>query len=211
MAVRFGECVFDKELLRLTRAGAPVHLTPKAFQLLELLIDHRPRPLAKRFLIDVLWPDVIVEEANVRNLVAEVRSAIGDSETAQLIRTVPRFGYAFEAAVNGDASPALPWQPRLHGRNRDYSLVPGENVLGRDPSCSVMLDDNLVSRRHAVVRVAGNTATIEDLGSRNGTIVNGRRADGTTELNDGDELELGPVKLTVRLINRTQPTQPMPC
>jgi pSer/pThr/pTyr-binding forkhead associated (FHA) protein len=57
-----------------------------------------------------------------------------------------------------------------------------------------------VSRRHAIIRIAEGEATLEDLGSRNGTFVGKRRADGVITLNDGDAIRLGSVVLTLRVV-----------
>ena len=91
MRVQFDEFAFDGERRELRRLDEPVHLTPKAFELLELLIEQRPRAVRKDELRDRLWPDVVVEEANLKNLIAEIRAAVG----GDVIRTVQRYGYAF--------------------------------------------------------------------------------------------------------------------
>src|SRR6266446_1295013 len=97
--MRFGELVFDSSARQVTRSAEPVHLAPKAFELIQLLIEERPRAIRKTELMDRLWPDVVVEEANLKNLVAEIRAALG----AQTIRTVQRYGYAFAALDSGEA------------------------------------------------------------------------------------------------------------
>ena len=211
VAMRFADLIFDGGRRRLTRGGDEVHLSPKAFQLLEALIEARPRPLSKQALIDMLWPDVVVEEANVRNLIAEIREAIGDRGSGPaMIRTIPRFGYAFEASVeDDDRSPQPDDSPRLIGLHRDYRLPSEENVIGRDADCAVTLPDPLVSRRHALVRITAGHATIEDLGSRNGTLVNGVTIAARTEIKDGDTIEVGPVRMTFRIMDRNRETEPM--
>src|SRR4029077_13965470 len=75
---RFGEFVLDSETRQLLRASQPRHVSPKAFHLLEVLVSSRPRVWSKRELQDLLWPDTTVVEANLPNLVAEVRSALED-------------------------------------------------------------------------------------------------------------------------------------
>jgi pSer/pThr/pTyr-binding forkhead associated (FHA) protein len=66
----------------------------------------------------------------------------------------------------------------------------GELVIGREDA-GLTIDDEELSRRHAVVRVVGGSVEIEDLGSRNGTFVNGQRVDGATRLSSGDSLKVG--------------------
>jgi DNA-binding winged helix-turn-helix (wHTH) protein len=183
----FGDFVFDSDARQLTRGGEAVHLTPKAFDLLALLIEQRPRAVRKSELQDRLWPDVVVEEANLKNLVAEVRAAIG----AKAIRTVQRFGYAFGAPEEARVAARLIHADRVHHLER------GENIIGRDDDCDVVLDFSGVSRRHAVIRVAGS-ATLEDLGSKNGTWRNGERVSLPVPLQDGDELRIGALALIFR-------------
>ncbi len=84
-----------------------------------------------------------------------------------------------------------------HGQ-RNIPLVDGEYLIGRDADCALSLDDPLVSRHHALVRIAGKIATIEDLGSRNGIEVNGRRVVSDCRLADGDRLRLGKQQLMFR-------------
>ena len=97
MRAEFGEFVFDSATREVTRRGQVVRLAPKAFDLLQILIEERPRAVRKEELRERLWPDVVVDEANLKNLVGEIRSALGEEK---IIRTLPRFGYAFASAEN---------------------------------------------------------------------------------------------------------------
>jgi pSer/pThr/pTyr-binding forkhead associated (FHA) protein len=106
--------------------------------------------------------------------------------------------------VAGAAPPAAAAPPpgpgscqlRLTWRRRELALEPGEHVLGRTREASLWVDHMSVSRRHATVRVAGDAAHIEDCGSKNGTFVNGVRAEGPTLLRDGDSIRLGRAELS---------------
>ena len=191
MQVRFGEFVFDSSAREVTRRGEPVHLAPKAFDLLQILIEERPRAVRKEQLRDRLWPDVIVDEANLKNLVGEIRAAFGGEK---VIRTIPRFGYAFAA---GD-TPAPPTPGRLIEGDRVHRLEPGVNVIGRDDDCAVVLDFTGVSRRHARITVEHGRYVLEDLGSKNGTWKNETRVRQPVDLRDGDRIRLGGVTLTFR-------------
>ena len=71
----------------------------------------------------------------------------------------------------------------------------GENLVGRDPECALTIPSGLVSRQHARILVAGERATLQDLGSKNGTLLGGRRVEGETPLADGDEIRIGPALL----------------
>lgn len=95
---RFGSFELDAATRRLTHRGQPVHLTPKAFDLLCLLVDEAPRVVSKGEIYSRVWPNQVVSDATLLGLVKEVRRAIGDDDPDQrLIRTVHRVGYAFEA------------------------------------------------------------------------------------------------------------------
>jgi FHA domain/zinc-ribbon domain len=83
------------------------------------------------------------------------------------------------------------------GRAGESFLLSDERTLiGRSPECEVFLDDVTVSRRHSAIGRNGDAFTIEDLGSLNGTFVNRRRIESTTELEDDDELQIGKYRLT---------------
>jgi serine phosphatase RsbU (regulator of sigma subunit) len=78
-----------------------------------------------------------------------------------------------------------------------FRLEPGRTIVGRHPSCGIVLDAVSVSRQHAAIEVEGNQAWIEDLGSRNGTAVDGRRISGRHALSDGQHLRIGDQRLAV--------------
>lgn len=198
MSLRFGEFDLDGRTRELTYRGEPVRITPKAFQMLELLIAARPEIVTKGQLIEQLWPDVAVEEANVRNLVAELRRVLSDDDrTPRFIRTAHRTGYAFIANVVDAGRRRIPIA-RLVGAREAYVLEDGDNIIGRDERCSVVLDGSGISRHHARVFVAKGRAVLEDLGSKNGTWVNDRRIDSAVDLEEGDEIRIGTVVLTFR-------------
>ena len=205
---RFGEFVLDGDTRELWRGHQVVPLSPKAFQLLEILIENHPKAMTKGALQDLLWPNTFVVEKNLANLVAEIRQALGDSaEHPRFLRTVPRFGYAFLDAPTGRAGEAaaagsepIP-QCRLTWADGRIALCEGDHVLGRDPDTELFLDSQSVSRRHAVIRVSGAGATLEDLGSKNGTFVGSRRIEAPTLLADGDAIKVGAITLTFKVIH----------
>ena len=82
-------------------------------------------------------------------------------------------------------------------------------VMGRHPSCQIVLDNAAVSRNHAQILESHGTYYIEDLRSRNGTLVNGRKIQGPTRLRDGDEIGLSERTLTF-LMFAGQPTGAAP-
>ena len=96
MRIRFGPFTLDLDTRQLTRGKREIHLSPKAFELLMALALDRPKVLSKAVLQERLWPDTFVVEANLSNLVAEIREALGDrGRTPTWVRTAHGFGYAF--------------------------------------------------------------------------------------------------------------------
>jgi DNA-binding winged helix-turn-helix (wHTH) protein len=200
MRVQFGDCVLDSETRELTRLGERVHLSPKAFRLLELLIERRPKALSKEQLHGLLWPRTFVSDTALTTLVKEARAAIGDNGRApRFVRTVPAFGYAFSGEARRDRAKVLTdICCRLVGQGAEVTLAEGDNILGRGDESVLWLDDETVSRRHARIRVEGGKALLEDLSSKNGTFLRGERLEGPAELHDGDEFRVGLVPLRFR-------------
>lgn len=211
MRLGFADCVFDSETREVMRQGRSLALSPKAFQLLHVLIRERPRAVSKEQLQQTVWPDVFVSETNLANLVADLRAALGDhAKQPHIIRTVQRFGYAFHAHAEPVEAACLPGAPvvfKLVQGAREITLVQGHNLLGRDAAAVAWIDVHSVSRRHAAVTIAGETATIEDLGSKNGTFVRGRRVTGRVPLRDGDLVRLGTAELVVRSVRQGLSTE----
>ena len=195
MRLDLGSVILDNDRHQVFRGAEPVHLSTKAFQLLELLVGNRPKALSKDELQRALWPDTFVSDTSLTTLVNEIRSALSESAREQrLIRTVHGYGYAFE----GPASPASASGCRLVWGDRDVPLDEGENILGRDPSARGSIPDASLSRRHARITVRAGTATLEDLDSKNGTWVGEERVTGPKVLSDGDTVRLGLVRLVFR-------------
>ena len=202
MRIGFGDFVLDDETREFFRGGRIVHLPIKTFQLLELLLANRPRAIPKTKLMEAIWAGVFVAEGNLARLVAELREALGeDAREPRFIRTVHGFGYSFagEATVEGASLPlASPAVFRLLWQDREFALLEGENVLGREREAAAWIDVHSVSRRHARVVVTGDTATLEDLGSKNGTFLGGEPVTSARSLSDGDRIRIGTVEMTFR-------------
>jgi DNA-binding winged helix-turn-helix (wHTH) protein len=203
MTVRFGHFVLDLPRRQL-RAGADVrHLTPKAFELLALLVREAPRVVSKQELHEALWPDAHVSDASLVGLIKELRRVLDDRDSAApVVRTVHRVGYAFTPDVERSEPPAAPvsvgaayW---MVFASRQVRLDQGENIVGRDPAVQVHVDDAAVSRRHARIVVTGRDVTLEDLGSKNGTVVGASRAVAVVTLRDGDRCAFGPIEAVFR-------------
>jgi len=200
--IRFGPFVLDLDTRQLIEDKREIHLTPKAFDLLTMLVMDRPKVLSKAELQNRLWPDTFVAEANLSNLVAEIREALPDHAHAPtFIRTAHGFGYAFsgDATTVSDAAARhdrpscwLEWD-RLR-----FPLSLGEHVIGRDPDVEVRLDDSTVSRRHARLVVTSEGTVLEDFGSKNGTFRGGERVTAPVKLADGDAIRIGSLLVTFR-------------
>ena len=103
----FGPFHLDADQHLLTGNGQAIALPPKCFDLLCVLVNSPGQLLEKDGLIRTLWPETFVEEANLSNLIALLRKALGDSPAAaQYIRTVPKLGYRFVAPVNNLCTPS---------------------------------------------------------------------------------------------------------
>jgi DNA-binding winged helix-turn-helix (wHTH) protein len=198
----FGAFVLDEERRALTRDGRGVPLTPRAFELLRVLVRARPRAVGKAALLRAVWSDSVVSEASLTQRVNEVRKALGDrARDPRYLRTVFKHGYAFCGEVEGEevSSSAAPVAPTsgtsfyvLTGGRR-IPLVEGENLIGRDPAARVYIDSRLVSRHHALIAVDGQRAVLHDLKSKNGTFLGSRAVTSTARLAAGDQIAIGEV------------------
>jgi DNA-binding winged helix-turn-helix (wHTH) protein len=188
---RFHGFTLDTEQRLLVRDGEAVHLTRKAFDLLTVLVEHAPAVVTKHDLHRRLWPDTFVTDATVAGVVKELRRALhrGAGEPV-LIRTAHGVGYAFAGTLE-------PIGPSAHGGcwltagARRLRLAEGDNDIGRDPAVAIWIDSRDASRRHARIVLRGGAASVEDLGSKNGTWLNERQVTAPTPLQDGDAVRIG--------------------
>ena len=118
---------------------------------------------------------------------------------------VPAAQPARAAAAPPAARPARAAPPKPAGRpgslrvvkppplsGRSFQLTEAEATVGRAPGCAVLLDDPTVSSLHARLTQVGDKVVLDDLGSRNGTLLNGRRLKAPTAISPGDRLGIGP-------------------
>jgi DNA-binding winged helix-turn-helix (wHTH) protein len=198
--LQFGDCFLDRDGRALARRGEAVHLTPKAFHLLVLLLESRPRVVPKLEIHQRLWPDCHVSAATLTALVAELRQAIGDPGGADaIIRTAYGHGYAFKAAVSFIAQDVEPGVVRLAWPGGYAELGAGEHVIGRGAECTIRLRDRRISRRHVRVTIGPAGVVAEDCRSRNGTSLNGSPLRSSALLHDLDVLSLGGVPVSIDL------------
>jgi DNA-binding winged helix-turn-helix (wHTH) protein len=201
--LQFDDLTFDSDARQLWLGRQEVGLSPKAFDLLALLIEQRPRAISKVEIRERLWPGTFVSDSNLPSLVSEIRAAIRDHERERrFLRTLHGRGYAFQApepesAQQGASSIPAPdgW---LVGTVAEIPLFAGENVLGREGPGVILLKSSTVSRRHARIVIDSHGVVAEDLGSKNGTYVNDRRLSTPTPVVNGDQVRIGSLLFTFR-------------
>jgi DNA-binding winged helix-turn-helix (wHTH) protein len=199
MRYTFDRCVVDTASREVRLDGTVMELSPKAFELLTLLIDARPRVVTKAEVMQALWPDTFVQEANIPVLVREVRLALGDAEDARVIKTHHRVGYAFAADVHetrvaGGRRPLRHHSFVLALPDHQVVLVEGEYTVGRQADCDVRVNDASVSRVHARIVVSDGEVRLEDLQSKNGTKLHGALLSEPAVLAAGDVVTFGAVE-----------------
>lgn len=205
MRYLFADCQLDTTSRDFSRNGDAIHLSPKAYELLRLLIEHRPRVMSKQELMEALWPGTFVVEANLPVLIGELRDALGEKTKGGAIKTHHGIGYSFATEVQErrTGSGSRPASRRewifLNAEGRRIGLADGPTEIGREPDCEVFLNHADVSRRHARILVKGATVTVEDLESRNGTLVNGKRVTAPKRLENGDTITFGTVETTIEI------------
>jgi DNA-binding winged helix-turn-helix (wHTH) protein len=212
---RFGDFSLDSATRQLLLKGTDVHLSPKAFDLLDVLLANRARAVSKAELQQRLWPDTFVEEANLAGLVAEIRRALRDpASNPVFVRTVYAYGYRFvgevtviEGDMRSGSDRARLYLVTDHG---EMMLMDGANVIGRAPDATIQIDSPGVSRHHARIVVADGRATLEDVESKNGTYLKGERIAASAPLADGSKIQLGRIVLTFRTVTATSPTATVP-
>lgn len=191
--VQFGEFQLDVRTRELRRRGAAVHISPKAFELLVRI-----------------WPKTFISEATLTSVIAEIREVLADrARQPRFVRTVHRFGYAFCGGISSSSVALAPVSPSvcfLLGKTGELMLNEGENVLGREGRDTITVNAATVSRRHARIIVAGEEATVEDLGSKNGTFLGSERLTASARLCDGDRLLIGAVPLVFRVRRSAEST-----
>jgi hypothetical protein len=197
--VSFGPFTLDVQGAELRKDGERVALRPKCFDVLVYLVESGGRVVSKEELMERVWSDVVVNDGTVTRTVAELRSALDD----RFVETVARRGFKFAGAAPLARSGEF---ALVHG-TRQHVLTEGEHLIGRGADVAIPVYDAGTSRHHARVFVNGDTLTIEDLASRNGTFVNGKPVAGVIALHSGDEIRIGSDRLVVW--SRAGETEPL--
>jgi DNA-binding winged helix-turn-helix (wHTH) protein len=207
-----GGWLVEPTLDRISRNGQIVRLRPRAMDVLICLALEAGKLASKQNIIDAVWRTEFVSEHVLTQVVAELRSALGDDARNPIyIENIPRRGYRLVATVTAVAMSVpsardayLPF--KLQGEDCDHPLIQGPNIIGRTGDADISIDLTEVSRCHARILVQGTTATIEDLGSKNGTYVNGERLEGPALLTNGDEIWIGRSVARLRFLIEGEPT-----
>jgi len=206
--VRFGVFELDLRTGELRKRGVKVPLQDQPFQVLAMLVA-RPGDLVTRDeLRAALWKDAVFVDFDhgLNKAVGKIRHALGDlADSPRFVETLERRGYRFIAPVER-VDEAGPPRDAAGGHvparlvyvvwnDRAIALTVGTHFIGRDPDAAVWIESSVVSRRHAHLVVHGQGVTLEDLGSHNGTFVNGERLAAARPLAHGDEIRIGPARL----------------
>jgi len=191
----------------LIRRGDDVrHVEPKVMAVLLELARNAGEVLSKAELTDAVWQLPFISENRLTGVIADLRRVLDDDAgDPRFIATIPTRGYRLVAPVEWSGGNPVP-EPasdsgfKLEGPDRSHRLREGINTIGRGAEVDVRIDSEWVSRRHARVVVEGGHALIEDLGSKNGTHVNGKPVTEPLPLHDGDEVRLGRGAVALRFV-----------
>jgi len=153
--------------------------------------------MSQSALYDVLWPDTYVQRTNLHNLVREIRAALCDRDR-KIIRTNFGFGFSFAAEAFSDEARRV--NAQMVVADQEFDLHDGENLVGRERNATVRIDSKSVSRIHARITITADGATVEDLRSKNGTFVHGKRLRSPSPIADGDEVTFGSVSAVFRVM-----------
>lgn len=152
--------------------------------------------------------DVVIKHVNSQNYTLQGPVKVSFTRDSDLKPGSFEIDSATEKQ-SGPRRPAAPhvpnrqparYQPILDLDGQRYSLNPGSVVLGRSSEADILVDDTGVSRRHLEIRTGQGTARVVDLGSTNGSYVNGQRVHGEAELTDGSVITMGRTRITFRLV-----------
>ena len=201
---QLGRWQVDPAACELRNGDSVIRLRPKLMDLLAAFARNPGEVLSKHCLLDRVWADVTVGDASLTVAVGELREALGDlPEEPTYIETISRRGYRLIASVSypavstNQAEASRYW---LTGAGVELVLQQGENLIGRSPVACVRIDSPKVSRNHARITIDGDTAFVEDLGSKNGTFVGDTRIEVPTPLAHGDQLRLGQLAAILSIV-----------
>jgi len=188
-----GEWLVAPSLNRLSRGEDTVQIELKVMEVLVHLAGRPGELVTKRELIDAVWKVEVITDGTLTRAIALLRKALGDdARNPRFIETIPKRGYRIIAPVKYlDAGHSSKLRFKLEAADGEIRLAEGDNLIGRDPDAKIRIDIGGVSRRHAKIVVDDADVTLEDLGSKNGTYLRGRRINKPIRLAHGDEIRIG--------------------
>ena len=194
----------EPRLMRMWRGQVAVTLRPRVMEALTVFAGRPGEIVSKRDLVDEVWSSGFVADNTIVHCINELRDALGDDPTMpRFLQTIPRRGYRMLARPGeiedddwiGTLETA---RFQLVGTRWAAFLLDGENLVGRGGDSRILLPSERVSRHHARVRVDGNQVVVEDLASKNGTVIGDTRIERPTQLRDGDTIVFADLPLVLR-------------
>jgi DNA-binding winged helix-turn-helix (wHTH) protein len=228
-AFRFAEFELDVAAYALRNRGESVKLERIPMEVLILLVERAGTLVERSEIQTQLWgPEIFLEhDAAINTAIRKIRHALGDdAATPRFVETVVGKGYRFIAPLENVRSPTQPGEPAANGSPEQsaqqrpqfprYSVMVGkqefilnsaETLLGRDPTAGICVDHPSVSRKHARISIESDGVILQDLGSRNGTFLNGRRVDAPAKIHHNSVIGLGPITLVFHVARAPASTQ----
>lgn len=198
MGLRFGDFSLDEERRLVLRGAERVHVSPRAFRLLALLLARRPGAVPRKEIVGALWPGAGPVGSRLGPVVSQLRHLLGAGPDGRSwVRTIHGFGYAFDGEVHETPGSA---RHVLFRGLQHVELAPGGNLLGRKREAGVRLGHPSVSHEHARIVVADGQARLEDLTGTGSTFRGTEAVRGRVLLEDGDVIRVGEVELTYRIL-----------
>ena len=162
---RFGNYLLDPQRRKLTREGNPVELGSRSFDLLVLLVRARGQIVSKNQILDEVWPNLIVDETNLRFQISRLRKELSQSsEPGEYIKSVAGRGYVFVAPVTAQSQPSNIEEARSSPESRTPIPTRVKLLFGREENLNRLHDLLLQARFVSIVGSAGmgkTTAAIE--------------------------------------------------
>jgi hypothetical protein len=179
--------------------------------LLVFFSRHAGEVIAKEQILEGVWAKQFMAESVLSGLMAELRRTLeDDAHSPRFIETVPKRGYRLVVPVepvdDEDTAVGTGAACVLIVAGRRVPLAEGEHLIGRAPDVAVHIDSTDVSRHHAKIVVHEGRASIEDLGSKNGTFLGKDRVTEPRALRNGDQVRVGEVLIVFRLPRHLQST-----
>ena len=224
---RFADLVLDTGQRRVWRGDVEIQLSKLSFDFLRALVEAAPNLLTHDQLAETVWgPRRVITPENLSQRLMTLRHAIGEqAEQPRYIEAVRAQGYRLipdvesvdvEAPLHDDrpsqAGAAASRKERLHNslwlisEHEQTLLVEGVNIIGRAEDARIRINLPGVSRHHACLTVTGGAAVLEDLGSKNGTLLNRQRMSVRQGLTDGDEILVVGAVFRFRVASASSPT-----